>query len=654
MTVSSGSNKKDCDVLCAETNCSASIKVLEKVRREGVSTAFQRAKELKPCPFGVDGTCCRMCFMGPCRTTEDEVSRVGVCGATASTVSARNFGRMIAAGTAAHSDHAREVVQALIAVAKGEAPGYKIKDERKLKKVAQEFGIGLDNKDTNQIALELGEKALAEFGKQEGEIVFASRAPLKLQETWRNLGIVPRGIDREVVEMLHRTSVGVDQEYKHIIIQGMRTSLADGWGGSMLATELQDILFGTPVPIRSTVNLGVLKKDEVNIIVHGHEPLLPEVLVIVSRDEKFLKMAKENGAKGINLAGICCTANEVLMRQGVPIAGSVLQQELAIATGAVELMVVDVQCIMQSLSEISKCYHTEIVTTSSKCNMPGATPFDVRPENALQVAEEIVKKAISNFKNRGEVEIPKEKMDLVAGFSHETINYMLGGRYRQSYRPLNDNIMNGRIRGVVGVVGCNNPRVRAGYLHTTLVKELIANDVLVLTTGCAAITCAKEGLLVPEAAELAGSGLREVCEAVGIPPVLHMGSCVDNSRILVAAANMVFEGGLGDSPSELPVAGCAPEWMSEKAIAIGHYFVSSGVLVVFGNAFPTTGSEILSTFLFKGIEALAGGRWEYEPDPLEMAKIMVEHIDEKRKALGIHKEKERVLYDMAMRRELSV
>ncbi|MDI6792209.1 MAG: anaerobic carbon-monoxide dehydrogenase catalytic subunit [bacterium] len=644
------------------TVCSASESMIAKAEQEGVSTAFSRSQEIKPCPFGVSGTCCRNCAMGPCRLTfkgevteeEQELgSKRGVCGATVGTISARNFARMIAAGASAHSDHGREVAQTFLAAAKKEIPGYDIKDEVKLRTIAGVLDISTDNKDKYQIAREVGEVLIKEFGKQEGELAFVKRAPEKRQRIWAEHGITPRGIDREVVETMHRTSIGVDQDYRNILLHGSRNALADGWGGSMIATELQDIMFGTPIPLRSKVNLGVLKEDEVNIIVHGHEPLLSEMIVVASRDPELLDLAKKVGAKGINLAGICCTANEILMRQGVPIAGNFLQQELAILTGAVEAMVVDVQCVMQSLPSVAKCYHTEIITTAEKARMSGTSHFEFHPHHALEVSKDIVRRAIKNFPKRKSVNIPKEEMDLVAGFSHETVNYMLGGSFRSSYRPLNDNIINGRIRGVAGVVGCNNPKVPHDKIHTEVVKELIANDVLVLQTGCSAIACAKEGLLIPEAAlKYAGPGLREVCETVGIPPVLHCGSCVDNSRLLIAATEMVKEGGLGNDISDLPVVGCAPEWMSEKAIAIGQYFVASGVYVVFGVTFPVTGSKGVSDFLFEEHDKITGGKWAFEPDPHKMAALMLDRINKARKALGIDKPQERVLYDMEMRREL--
>jgi carbon-monoxide dehydrogenase catalytic subunit len=600
--------------------------------------------------------------MGPCRvplpkgkeeTPEEKRKRRGVCGATAETIAARNFIRMIAGGAAAHSDHGRGVAELFLAVARGEAPGYEIRDEQKLLQVALDWGIEIGDRSNQEIATEIGEVALNEFGKQEGELLFLKRAPLKRQELWRKLGVAPRGIDREVVEIMHRTHMGVDQDYQNLLKQGVRAALADGWGGSMIATELQDILFGTPAPVLGKVNLGVLKKDEVNLIIHGHEPLLSEMIVAVTQEPEMIKLAKSKGAKGINLAGICCTANEILMRHGVPLAGNFLQQELALVTGAVEAMVVDVQCIMQSLPDIAQCYHTKIITTSPKAKIAGAMHIEFDEHNAIESARAIVKTAIENFPNRGKnVDIPQEQRDLVAGFSHETINYLLGGLFRASYRPLNDNIINGRIRGVAGVVGCNNPRVTHDAIHLTMIKELIKNDVLVVQTGCSAMAAAKAGLMTPEAAQYAGEGLASVCEAVGIPPVLHLGSCVDNSRILMAATAMVKDGGLGDDLSDLPVAGAAPEWYSEKAISIGQYFVASGVFTVFGVTWPTTGSKEVTDFLFKDMEDMYGGMWAFEPDPIKAAQLMIAHIDKKRKALGIDKARERVLYDMAMRREL--
>jgi carbon-monoxide dehydrogenase catalytic subunit len=316
--------------------------------------------------------------------------------------------------------------------------------------------------------------------------------------------------------------------------------------------------------------------------------------------------------------------------------------------------VVDVQCEMQSLAQVAKCYHTKLITTSAKAKIEGAMHIEFDEHHATAVAKKILMEAIDNYQNRkSNVEIPDDTADQVVGFSHETINYLLGGVFRASYRPLNDNIINGRIRGIAGVVGCNNARVTHDDPNLTLIKELIKNDVIVLVTGCAAMACGKAGLLTPEAARLyAGEGLASVCETVGIPPVLHMGACVDNSRILMAATAVVKAGGLGDDISDLPAVGAALEWMSEKAIAIGHYFVASGVYTVFGTTWPTSGSEVVTKHLFEDFDSTFKGKWGFAADPLEAARKMIERIDAARKALGIDKARDRVLFDMAKRREI--
>jgi carbon-monoxide dehydrogenase catalytic subunit len=441
------------------------------------------------------------------------------------------------------------------------------------------------------------------------------------------------------VELLHSTHMGVDNDYKNLIKTGLRCALSDGWGGSMIATDVQDIILGSPQPVRGKVNLGVLKENYVNIVVHGHEPILSEMAVKAAHDPELIKLAKTKGAEGINLAGICCTANEVLMRHGIPVAGNFLQQELAIITGAVEVMMVDVQCIMPALQEVASCFHTQLITTNPKARFPGVIHVEFEPGKAYEIAKQIMKLGIENFPNRKKerVNIPKHEMDLVAGFTKEVVFQILGGRYRATYRPLNEAIISGRLMGVAGVVGCNNAKQTHDYFHTTLVKELIKNDILVLQTGCSAIACAKQGLLIPEAAKLyAGKGLQEICEAVGIPPVLHLGSCVDNSRILTAASYIIEEGGLGEDLSDIPAAGAAPEWMSEKAITIGSYFVASGIYTVFGaSPFATLGSKKLTDYLTGDLEGIVGGRFEFCDDPLKMAQLMIEHIDKKRKALNL-------------------
>jgi len=637
----------------------AAQEMLQHMEDAGLENAWDRFEQQQPqCGFGQLGLCCRNCSMGPCRIDPfGEGPQNGICGATSDIIAARNLVRMVAAGAAAHSDHGRDIAHTLKMVAEADRCDYRIKDEQKLKQVAQRYGIETDNKNTKEIVAALSEVVMNEFGKQEGTLeTMTAYAPPARQKVWQQLGVTPRSIDREIVEIMHRTHIGVGADYKNLIKQAIRCSLADGWGGSLIATELSDILFGSPKSIRFGANLGVLDEKQVNIIVHGHEPTLSDIIAEVSQEPELQKMAREKGAKGINIAGMCCTANEILMRHGIPVAGNFLQQELAIMTGVVEVMLVDVQCIMPALSSLSNCFHTKLITTSPKCKIPGAQHIGFSEDRAVQVAREIITTAIENFPNRrANIIIPKARESGVAGFTTENIFYYLGGRFRATYRPLNDAIISGRLRGAAGVVGCNNPKEPHDSCHIAMIKELIKNDVLVVSTGCSAIAAGKAGFMRPDAAsKYCGKGLQEICEAVGIPPVLHVGSCVDNSRILTILANIVAEGGLGEDIADLPVAGAAPEWMSEKAISIGMYFVASGVFTVIGEPLPILGSENLTRYLTEEIEKEIGGKWAFERDPIKAAQLMLEHIEKKRDALGINVARERKLYDMDERRALAV
>ena len=633
---------------------SASVDMINKAVSEGVETCFTRGEtQENKCKFGIDGVCCKICHMGPCRITPKAPR--GTCGADADTIVARNFLREVAAGAAAHSDHGRHLALQLKHVAQGKCADYKLTDPKALHRIAAKFAIPTEDRADNDIAMELAELFIGEFNSQEEYLKILTLAPEKTQQMWEKNKIKPKGIDRRVVECMHRTHMGVDHDYRSLLQHAFRTSLADGWGGARLASMCGDILFGTPAPVKSEANLGVLEEKNVNIIVHGHEPSLSEMMAAVVNDPEIKEYAKTVGAEGITLAGLCCTANEILMRRGVKVAGNFLQQELAIITGAVEMMVVDVQCVMPSLPEVASSYHTEIVTTSEIANTIGATHAVFDEENAYESAKKLVKRAIDNFKNRNtaKVAVPDESKPLVAGFSVETIKHMLGGVFRASFRPLNDAIIQGRIRGVVGIVGCNNIKTKTDSYINTLTSELIKRNVLILKTGCAAQASAKAGKLTPETALAeAGAGLKEVCETVGMPPILHMGSCVDNCRILDAASEIVLEGGLGEMLAQVPAVGVAPEWMSEKAVTIGCYFVASGVDVILGQPFHTAGSENVKKYLSEEATKMFGGGFYEIPDPMDAVEKILELIEAAREDLGINKQSERKLLDMKDRREL--
>ncbi|OQY59196.1 MAG: carbon-monoxide dehydrogenase catalytic subunit [Desulfobacteraceae bacterium 4572_88] len=605
--------------------------LLKKAENDQIETVWDRYQaQLPQCGYCEMGLSCRVCNMGPCRVDPfGEGPQQGVCGADADIIVSRNLGRMVAAGAAAHSDHGRDLVEVLAEVAEGRAPGYQIRDENKLRRVASEYGVETEGKDTLKIAGELAYAMQEDFGTRKKSLALVERAPEKRQEVWKKVGITPRGIDRETSEMMHRTHMGVDNGWQSLLLHALRNALSDGWGGSMIATEVSDILYGTPSPKPTAFNVGVLKEDQVNIIVHGHNPVVSEMVLLACESPEMLKLAEKKGAKGINLAGVCCTGNELLMRHGVKMAGNHLSSELVLATGAVEMMVVDYQCIMPSLGTVAACYHTKMISTSDKARFPDMEHREFHPSNAKKLAMGLVRDAVENFAHRGEVCLPVEPVAGVGGFSVESIVGALGG----TPDPLIDTIKAGKIRGAVGIVGCNNPKIRQDYGHVTLTRRLIENDILVVDTGCVAVANAKAGFKVPEAAELAGPGLREICGALGIPPVLHMGSCVDNVRILVLASALA--NALNTDISDLPLAGAAPEWYSEKAVSIGAYFVASGVYTVLGPMPPITGSMNVVKLLTEGLNDVVGATFAVEPDPEKAAVLIRRHIEGKREKLGL-------------------
>ena len=605
--------------------------LIDMALREGFETVWDRHEmQQPPCKYCEAGTSCSRCTMGPCRIIPPHRIR-GVCGADADLIVSRNLLDMIATGSAAHSDHGRDIVETLYLVGTGGTTDYGITDEEKLRLLAREFSIGTENRNANEIAALLGRAMLEEYGMTKKTLQCLGRAPKATREIWDAAGISPRGIDREVVDCMHRVQMGVGADYTNILLQGLRCSLSDGWGGSMLGTDVSDVLFGTPSIRESMVNLAVLKKDHVNIAVHGHNPVLSEMVVKAIADPELMTLAKKNGAQGINLVGLCCTGSELLMRKGVPMSGNHLNQELVIMTGALEAMIVDYQCIFPSLPRTASCFHTLVISTSSKAKIPGSYFFDFSSDKGFVTAKAIVRMAVENFKNRNpaRINIPGSPIPLTTGFSNEAIKKALGG----SFKPLIDLIAAGKIRGAVGIVGCNNPHVKHDYGHVELTKALIKKNILCVETGCAAIASGKAGLLMPSAAAVAGDDLRAVCESLKIPPVLHMGSCVDNSRILVLAAEL--GNALNVPIHKLPIAGAAPEWYSQKAVSIGAYFVASGVYTVLGVMPHISGSPAVVSLLTDGLKGAVNANFAVEPDPVKAADLIADHIEKKRTGLGI-------------------
>ena len=616
----------------------ATEKLLETGKKVGADAwQYRAAKQTPHCKFGEQGVCCRICAMGPCRITPKAPR--GICGCDVHGIVGRNYLKFTAGGAATHSDHGREICHTLYC-AKPEGP-YKVKDPEKLLRIAKEWGVETEGKDIYDLAHEVAYLGLSESGKVFGTQNFLKRAPQHTQDIWEREEIAPRAIDREVSCSLHMSHMGCSSLPEALIRQSLRAGLSDGWGGSMAGTEFSDVLFGTPKPIETEANLGVMVAENVNIVVHGHDPSLSEMICEYADDPEMIAYAKEMGAKGITVSGVCCTSNEVAMRRGIPMAGNFLQQENVVLTGACEAIVVDVQCIFPALGPLSKCFHTKFVTTSPIAQMPDAEYIRFNAETAGENAKAIVKMAIENFKNRKPelVHIPDMKQKATVGYSVEAIVKTLDGVANSQVdemgttKPLLECITSGVIRGAVAMVGCNNPKVRPDTAHIELMKKMIANDIIIIASGCSAQAAAKAGLMDKEAKELCGAGLKRVCELADIPPVLHMGSCVDISRMMILAAELAKDSGL--NISQLPVVGCAPEWMSEKAVSIGNYVVATGIDTFLGVDPYVSGSDQIAQLLTEGVRDWVEAAYTVEKDIDKLGDAVIERIEEKRTALGI-------------------
>lgn len=514
---------------------------------------------------------------------------------------------------------------------------------RLLKYVAEKMGISPADKDVRELAHQLVHLALAQFAEGEQPLPWAfSFLTAGRKEALTKLGAGPIGIKNTVSEMMHRTHLGVDADPVNLIVGGVTCAVAD-FAGTHKATDLADILFGTPQPVVSRANLGVMAPEKVNIALHGHNPVLSDLLVRIAGEMD--DEAKAAGAEGINMMGVCCTGNEILMRHGIPALTHSISQELPILTGALDAMVVDYQCVYPSLVTVASCAHTKVITTMGMAKITGATHVDFTEENAVEDAKTIIRLAIEAYKSRQgrPTLIPQVESKVMAGFSVEAIIAALSKLdAADPLKPLIDHIVNGNIQGVVLMAGCNNVKVPQDENFLGLTKELLARDVLLLATGCGAGAYARHGLLAPEATEAyAGSGLKAVLTAIGVanglggplPPVLHLGSCVDNSRavdIAVAIANK-----LGVDLDKLPVAASAPEYKTEKAVSIGTYAVALGLPTHLGIVPPVLGSPLITELLTAGVKDLLGGYFIVETDPVKSAEAIFMALQERRSGLGL-------------------
>ena len=619
--------------------------MINKAETLGVETVWDRYQEMVPqCGFGETGLCCRNCLQGPCRISPfGDEPKAGICGATADAMVARGLDRAIAAGTAAHAGHARHVAHTMIKMAKGLAPAYSVKAPDKLRLVAGRLGIAVEGRGDNEIALDVAQAAMADFHEKDTPVQWAATVvtPERVK-VLSELGIVPRGIDTEISDIMHRTLYGVDADPVNLLLAGLRCAVAD-LAGCYMGTDLSDILFGIPQPVVTSANMGVLKAGAVNVALHGHNPVLSDIIVAVTpeMDEE----ARKAGASGINLVGICCTGNEVMMRHAIPACTHSVSQEMALITGALDAMVVDYQCIMPSVAQVADCMGSKVITTMENAKIPGARHVSFNEEKAEETAREILRIAIGNFsRRRGKpVDIPNVKSTVVAGFSVETIVAALAKvNPDDPLKPVIDNIVAGNIRGVCLFAGCNNVKVPQDRNFVVMARKMLKENVLVVATGCGAGALMRHGFMDPaNVDELCGGGIKAVLTAIGeannlggpLPPVLHMGSCVDNSRPVALAVALANK--LGVDTSKLPVVASAAEAVSEKAVSIGAYAVAAGLPTHVGVSMPVLGGPLVTKVLTETVKDLTGGYFIVDLDPESAADKLLKAIDERRAGLGL-------------------
>jgi carbon-monoxide dehydrogenase catalytic subunit len=619
--------------------------MIAKAESMNVDTVWDRYEAMQPqCGFGDTGLCCRNCLQGPCRIDPfGDGPDKAICGASADVMVARGLDRAIAAGTAAHSGHARHLAHTLLKMAEGKAKDYAVKDGAKLRAVSTRMNIPVEGRSDNEIALDLAKAALADFGEKDTPVMWAATVVTKDRvKVLTDLGLVPKGIDYEVSEIMHRTLYGVDADAVNLLLAGLRCGVAD-LAGCYMGTDLADILFGTPTPVVTEANLGTLKADAVNIAVHGHNPVLSDLMVTVANDMK--KAAVAAGASGINMVGICCTGNEVMMRHGIPSCTHSVSQEMALMTGALDAMVVDYQCIMPAVVNVAECMGTTIVTTMDLCKITGATHVEFSEETAAEKARETIDIAIQNFSRRNNkpIDIPEIRTPVVAGFSVEAIVAALSKVDSEDpLKPVVDNIKAGNIRGVCLFAGCNNVKVPQDRNFTVMARKLLKENVLTVATGCGAGALMRHGFMDPaNVDELCGDGLKAVLTAIGeandlggpLPPILHMGSCVDNSRAVALAVAVADY--LGVDTDKLPVVASAAEAVSEKAVSIGAYAVAAGLPTHVGVMLPVLGSPLVTEVLTDKVKDLTGGYFIVDLDPESAADQLLRAIDERRAGLGL-------------------
>lgn len=609
----------------------------EVVKKDRMETIYERFMKQQPqCAFGAMGICCTLCTDGPCQITRK--AKRGVCGASADLIVARNLLLKCVQGTVANVYHARNVARTLLAIGEGKSD-YQIKEEEKLRNLAERFGID-GKRDIREIAKEFGQFFINQINSNDYEPLKLVEvlAPKKRYEIWKKLDIIPGGPNSEAATALSKAMTNVNNDVVDLLLHCLRLGIANEYAGLFGITTMQEIIVGTAKPTEGPVNIGVLDKDAVNIVMHGHQPLLAIKVLEKARDKKWQDKAKEAGAKnGLKVYGSLCEGQQIfnISSEYKDIfygqIGNWIQQEFILATGAVDALVFDYNCVMPTISEeYAPKYHTKLISTDKTIRQANVERMEYEPDRAGEIAEGIIERAIEAFKKRGKVNIPEVKHIAMAGFTTESVVNALGG----SVKPLIDAIVNGTVKGVAAVVGCTTVReFQSGRHIVNLTKELIKRNILVIGAGCCSSAMENADLMSREAKSLAGKKLSSLCSALGIPPCLSYGSCTDIGKIIDTVISVAET--LGVDIPDLPVCASAPEYMEQKAVADAFTAVAFGLTLHLSPVPPVLGSPNVTKILTEDVESLTGGKIFVEVDPVKSADKIEEHIIKKRKALGL-------------------
>ena len=617
--------------------------MVKRIRADKLSNVFDRyaSQEKIRCSFCLKGVSCQLCSNGPCRINEKGGQEKGVCGIDPNAMAMRNFLLKNIMGAGTYSHHAYEAFRTLKSTGEGKTP-FKITDVDKLKWMCEKVGIDT-NQEVNKMAIDLAVllEDQQKIDVEDKNVMVEAFAPKKRKEIWKKLAIYPAGTVHEEQNCVASCLTNVDGSHVSLAMKALRLGIATIYNTQIGLEMVQDILFGTPTPHEVNMDLGIMDPDYVNVVFNGHQPWPGVATILKARTKEVQDMAKAAGAKGLRIVGFIETGQELLQRFEmdevfVGHMGNWLTIEPLLATGTVDVFAMEENCSPPAIDMYAEKYQVTLVSVSTIIDLPGIEhkiPYE--PSEVDKMADKLIELAIENFKKRKERKIeplvPKKTQKAIAGFSTEAVLGALGNKLD----PLVDVIAAGKIKGVVALANCSTLRNGPQDSMTiNLTKELIKRDILVVSGGCGNHALEVAGLCTVEAAnEMAGEGLKEVCNLLKIPPVLSFGTCTDTGRISMLVTALADH--LDVDVADLPIAVTAPEWMEQKATIDGIFALAYGTYTHLSPTPFMTGAPQLVELLTEKAKDVTGGKIALGDNPVEVAENIEAHIIAKRKGMGL-------------------